>query len=154
MTRIKRLLFLPLFLIMISPVKSDEGMWMLPLIEQLNIKKMHNMGCCLTTEDIYSNTKVSMKDAVVIFDRGCTGVVVSDQGLVFTNHHCGYGAIHKLSTVEHNYLKNGFTAQTLADELPVPGLTVKFLVSITDVTDRMRIEGASYTAIKGTEHKD
>jgi len=122
---------------MISPVKSDEGMWMLPLIEQLNIKKMHNMGCCFTTEDIYSNTKVSMKDAVVIFDRGCTGVVVSDQGLVFTNHHCGYGAIHKLSTVEHNYLKNGFTAQTLADELPVPGLTVKFLVSITDVTERV-----------------
>lgn len=137
MTHIKRLLFLPLFLIIVSPIKGDEGMWMLPLIEQLNIQKMHNMGCSLTAEDIYSDTNISMKDAVVVFGGGCTGVVVSDRGLVLTNHHCGYGDIQKLSTVEHNYLKNGFTAQTLADELPVPGLTVKFLVSITDVTERV-----------------
>jgi len=137
MSHIKRLLFLPLFLIAISVAKGDEGMWMLPLIEQLNIQKMHNMGCCLTAEDIYSDTNISMKDAVVVFGGGCTGVVVSNQGLVLTNHHCGYGDIQRLSTVEHNYLKNGFTAQTLADELPVPGLTVKFLVSITDVTERV-----------------
>jgi hypothetical protein len=133
----RRSLFVLLFLIVIVGVKGDEGMWMLPLIKQHNIQKMHNMGCALPAEDIYSDSLVSMKDAIVVFGGGCTGVVVSNQGLVFTNHHCGYGAIQKLSTVEHNYLKNGFTAQTLRDELPVPGLTVKFLVSMTDVTERV-----------------
>jgi len=72
-----------------------------------------------------------------VFGNGCTGVMVSNQGLVFTNHHCGYGAIQQHSTVEHNYLKNGFTAEKMEDEIPTPGLTVKFLVSITDVTERV-----------------
>lgn len=118
-------------------LKADEGMWMLPLIEKLNMQKISGLGCSLTADEIYSDKNISLKDAVIVFGNGCTGVVVSNQGLVFTNHHCGYGAIQQHSTVEHNYLKNGFTAQKLEDEIPTPGLTVKFLVSITDVTERV-----------------
>ncbi len=118
-------------------LKADEGMWMLPLVEKLNMQKISGLGCSLTADDIYSDKNISLKDAVIVFGNGCTGVVVSNQGLVFTNHHCGYGAIQQHSTVEHNYLKNGFTAQKLEDEIPTPGLTVKFLVSITDVTERV-----------------
>ena len=133
----KKLSVLLLLIFLISGVKADEGMWMLPLIEKLNIQQMNGMGCTLTAEEIYSDKSVSLKDAVVVFGNGCTGVVVSDHGLVFTNHHCGYGAIQQHSTVEHNYLKNGFTAEKLADEIPTPGLTVKFLKSITNVTERV-----------------
>lgn len=128
-----------LLLTIYTGIKADEGMWMLPLIEKLNMQKMHNMGCTLTAEEIYSEQNISMKDAIIVFGGGCTGVVVSNQGLIFTNHHCGYGAIQELSSVEHNYLKNGFTAAELSDEIPAPGLTVKFLVSITDVTDRVML---------------
>lgn len=133
----KKITLLMLSLTIYTGIKADEGMWMLPLIEKLNIQKMHNMGFALTAEEIYSEQSISMKDAVIVFGGGCTGVVVSGQGLIFTNHHCGYGAIQELSSVEHNYLKNGFTAKELSDEIPAPGLTVKFLVSITDVTNRV-----------------
>lgn len=133
----KKLTLLLFSVMLFSGVKADEGMWMLPLIEKLNIQKMNGMGCTLTAEQIYSDKNVSLKDAVIVFGNGCTGVVVSNQGLIFTNHHCGYGAIQQHSTVEHNYLKDGFTAQKLEDEIPTPDLTVKFLVSITDVTDRV-----------------
>ena len=133
----KRILIALLSLIVITGIKADEGMWMLPLVEKLNIQKMHNMGCTLKAEEIYSEQQISMKDAVIVFGGGCTGVLVSNQGLVFTNHHCGYGSIQQLSAVEHNYLKDGYTAKELTDEIPVPGLTVKFLVSITDVTERV-----------------
>jgi hypothetical protein len=133
----KKLLLMMLSLAIFSGVKADEGMWMLPLVEQLNMQKMQGMGFTLTAEEIYSENNISLKDAVIIFGGGCTGVVVSNQGLVFTNHHCGYGAIQNLSSIEHNYLKNGFTARELSDEIPAPGLTVKFLISITDVTDRV-----------------
>lgn len=133
----KRILLALISLIVITGVKADEGMWMLPLVEKLNIQKMHNMGCTLKAEEIYNDQQISMKDAVIVFGGGCTGVLVSNQGLVFTNHHCGYGSIQQLSAVEHNYLKDGFTAKELSDEIPVPGLTVKFLVSITDVTERV-----------------
>lgn len=133
----KRILLALLSLIVITGIKADEGMWMLPLVEKQNIQKMHNMGCTLKAEEIYSEQQISMKDAVIVFGGGCTGVLVSNQGLVFTNHHCGYGSIQQLSAVEHNYLKDGYTAKELTDEIPVPGLTVKFLVSITDVTERV-----------------
>lgn len=109
-------------------------MWLLPLIEKLNIKDMKKAGLKLNAEDIYSINKSSLKDAIVIFGRGCTGEIISDQGLVLTNHHCGYGSIQQLSTVEHDYLKNGFWAMNKQQELPAPGLTVTFLEKIVDVT--------------------
>jgi hypothetical protein len=88
--------------------KADEGMWLLTLLKELNINKMNEMGCKLSAEDIYSINKASLKDAIVIFGGGCTGEIVSDQGLVFTNHHCGFEAIQYHSTLEHDYLSNGF----------------------------------------------
>ena len=133
----KKILIVMLSLCLFTAVKADEGMWMLPLIEKLNIQKMNGMGLTLTADQIYSDKNVSLKDAVVVFGNGCTGVMVSNLGLVFTNHHCGFDAIQKHSTVEHNYLKNGFTAEKLEDEIPSPGLSVKFLVSVIDITERV-----------------
>jgi len=133
----KKLFIVLLSLSLFTGVKANEGMWMLPLIQKLNIQKMNGMGLTLTAEDIYSDQNVSLKDAVVIFGNGCTGVVVSNQGLVFTNHHCGFEAIQQHSTVGHNYLKDGFTSEKLSDEIPTPGLSVKFLVKIQDVTERV-----------------
>lgn len=133
----KKLFIVLLTLCTFVGVKADEGMWMLPLIQKLNIQKMNGMGLTLTAEDIYSDKQVSLKDAVVVFGNGCTGVMVSNQGLVFTNHHCGFDAIQQHSSVDHNYLKDGFTAEKLTDEIPTPGLSVKFLVKIQDVTERI-----------------
>jgi len=133
----KKLVVSILVVVMSLPVLADEGMWMLPYIQKLNIQKMNGMGCVLTAEEIYSDKNSSLKDAVVVFGNGCTGVAVSDKGLIFTNHHCGFGAIQQLSSVEHNYLKNGYAAPTLADELPAEGMTVKFLVKIQEVTERV-----------------
>jgi len=115
--------------------KADEGMWLLPLINKLNINKMQEMGLKLSAEEIYSINNSSMKDAIVIFGRGCTGEIISDQGLILTNHHCGYGNIQALSSVEHNYLQDGFWAKKLEDELPAPGLSVTFMKSMEDVTE-------------------
>lgn len=117
--------------------RADEGMWLLPLIEKLNIGTMTEMGLKLSAEDIYSLNKASLKDAVVIFGGGCTAEIVSPQGLLLTNHHCGYSQIQNHSTVEHDYLNNGFWAMSQAEELPNPGLTVTFLVRIEDVTERI-----------------
>lgn len=118
-------------------VKADEGMWLLPLIEKLNIGKMTELGLKLSAEDIYSLNKACIKDAVVIFGGGCTGEIVSSQGLLLTNHHCGYGSIQSHSSVEHDYLKDGYWAMTKDQELPNPGLSVTFLVRIEDVTDQV-----------------
>jgi len=118
-------------------VKADEGMWLLPLIEKLNMGKMTELGLKLSAEDIYSLNKASIKDAIVIFGGGCTGEIVSSQGLLLTNHHCGYGQIQAHSTVEHDYLKDGYWAMTKEQELPNPNLTVTFLLSIDDVTDQV-----------------
>lgn len=117
--------------------KADEGMWLLPLINKLNINKMQEMGFKLSAEDVYSINNSSLKDAIVIFGRGCTGELISDQGLILTNHHCGYGSIQELSSVEHNYLKDGFWAKKFEQELPVPGLSVVFLKYMTDVTEKI-----------------
>jgi hypothetical protein len=133
----KKLFILLLVISVFAGLKADEGMWMLPLIQKLNIQKMSGMGLTMTAEEIYSDKNVSLKDAVIIFGGGCTGVMVSNQGLIFTNHHCGFEAIQKHSTVEHNYLKDGFAAEKLSDEIPSPGLSVKFLVKVQDVTDRV-----------------
>jgi hypothetical protein len=115
-------------------VRADEGMWLPLFIERLNYVDMQKEGLHLTAEEIYSVNHSSLKDAIIIFGRGCTGEMVSDQGLVFTNHHCGYGAIQSHSTVNHDYLTDGFWAMKQSEELPNDGLTARFLVSITDVT--------------------
>ncbi len=133
----KKITLLLLSIIMLTGVKADEGMWMLPLVEKLNIKKMQGLGLSMTADEIYSNDKTSLKDAVVIFGGGCTGVMVSPNGLLFTNHHCGYSAIQQLSKVGHNYLKDGFTAKKAEDELACQGLAVTFMVKVEDVTSRV-----------------
>lgn len=133
-------LFSILFILFISAgfkAKADEGMWLLPLIDKLNVGKMTELGLKLTAEDIYSINKACLKDAIVIFGGGCTGEIVSSQGLILTNHHCGYGAIQSHSTVEHDYLKDGFWAKTKEEELPNPNLSVTFLISIEDVTSQV-----------------
>jgi hypothetical protein len=117
--------------------KADEGMWLLPLIEKLNMGKMTELGLKLSAEDIYSLNKASVKDAIVIFGGGCTGEIVSSQGLILTNHHCGYGSIQAHSSVEHDYLRDGFWAMTKDEELPNPNLSVTFLIRIEDVTSQM-----------------
>lgn len=129
---------------------ADEGMWLLPLIQKMNGKAMKDLGCRLTPEEIYSINNNSLKDAIVQFGGGCTGEIISDKGLLVTNHHCGYSSIQGLSTPEHNYLEDGYWAMSNKDELPVKGLTVKFLQSMTDVTPVL--EKAREAALK--EYKD
>lgn len=136
--KMKRLFtFLALVLLLNITTRADEGMWLLPLIQQLNIEKMQQMGCELSAEEIYSINQTSLKDAIVIFGRGCTGEIISDKGLLLTNHHCGYGAIQKHSTPEKDYLKDGFWAMSTEEEIPTPGLSVTFLVRIEDVTEQI-----------------
>ena len=113
---------------------ADEGMWLLPLIQKMNGKAMKEAGLKLSPKDIYNINGPSLKDAIVQFGGGCTGEVISSRGLVVTNHHCGYSSIQRLSTPEHNYLFDGYWAKNIGEELPVPGLTVTFLVSMKDVT--------------------
>ena len=133
--------FLSILIILVTfsglRARADEGMWLLPLLEKLNIGTMTEMGLKLTAEDIYSLNQASLKDAVVIFGRGCTAEIVSPEGLLLTNHHCGYGQIQNHSTVEHDYLSNGFWAMSKEEELPNPGLSVTFLIRIEDVTGRV-----------------
>ncbi len=124
-------------LLSFMPVKADEGMWLLPLLEKLNANKMKELGCQLTPEEIYSINNSSLKDAIVQFGGGCTAEIVSNQGLLFTNHHCGYSAIQKLSSVEHDYLNNGYWAMNLKEELPAKGLSVTFVERFIDVTKRI-----------------
>lgn len=114
---------------------ADEGMWLLPLLEKMNAKDMKKHGCKLAPKQIYNADGVSLKDAIVQFGGGCTGEIISDEGLLVTNHHCGYSHIQALSSVEHNYLQDGFWAMNRSEELPCNGLTVTFLESVTDVTD-------------------
>ena len=130
----KRLLALIAMVAISTSAMADEGMWLLPYIKKMNEKDMKQHGAKLKAEDIYSATKSSLKDAIVIFGGGCTGEIVSPEGLIFTNHHCGYDAIQKLSSVEHDYLKDGFWAQNNAEELPAEGLSVRFVRHIWDVT--------------------
>jgi hypothetical protein len=130
----KKVVLLALALCAALPLLADEGMWLPNLIAR-RIDDMGAKGCRLSAEDIYSINKASLKDAVVLFGSGCTGELVSPQGLLFTNHHCGYGYIQRHSSVEHDYLKDGFWAMSREEELPNPGLTVSFLERMEDVTD-------------------
>ena len=133
-------------LLLPSSLRADEGMWLLPLLEKMNADAMRNLGSRLTPEQIYSVNNSSIKDAIVQFGGGCTGEIVSGSGLLLTNHHCGYGSIQSLSTTEHNYLEDGYWAGSREEELPVPGLTVRFLQSMVDVTDTLAA-GASRQAL-------
>ena len=133
----KSLVGLFAFILFLSlQVKADEGMWLPSLIGKLNIDKMHAMGLKLSADQIYSINNSSLKDAVVAMDYGsCTAEIVSADGLLLTNHHCGFGEIQKHSSVEHDYLKDGFWARNHEEELPNPGKSVTFLVRMEDVTD-------------------
>lgn len=113
---------------------ADEGMWLLPLLKQQRFAEMQALGLKLQDYDIYNPDGSSLKDAVVVFGSGCTGEVVSPDGLVLTNHHCGYSQIQQHSSLEHDYLTDGFWAQTREQELPNPGLSVTFIDKIEDVT--------------------
>lgn len=114
---------------------ADEGMWLLPLLKKMNSAALSEAGCKLSADDIYNINHSSLKDAIVQFGGGCTGEIISDEGLLVTNHHCGYSSIQMLSSVEHDYLKDGYWAMNRNEELPVKGLTVTFLEAMKDVTD-------------------
>ena len=127
-------------LMFVFTAAADEGMWLPSLIGN-RIKDMRSKGFRLTADDVYSINRASMKDAVVLFNGGCTGELISEQGLLLTNHHCGYGAIQSHSSVEHDYLTNGFWAMSRNEELPNPNLYVAILVRMDDVTDRVLAGG-------------
>lgn len=135
-TILKALFSAAAFTFAAANVSADEGMWLPSLISQ-RIEDMKAKGFRLDAEDIYSINQASLKDAVVLFNGGCTGEIISDKGLLLTNHHCGYGAIQKHSSVEHDYLKDGFWAMSMDEELPNEGLWVSFLVRMDDVTDEV-----------------
>lgn len=164
----KLLISILAFAAFLAPARADEGMWLPALISQ-RIGDMQAKGFKLTAEDIYSVNQASLKDAVVLFGSGCTGELVSNDGLLFTNHHCGYSYIQKHSSVEHDYLKDGFWALSRAEELANPGLTVSFLEYMQDVTaavlkgydpatmteeDRQRIVNENSNALKAEAVKD
>jgi hypothetical protein len=131
----KLFIFQLLLMTCFLPALADEGMWIPLLLGKYNIADMQQKGCKLSAEDIYSINQACLKDAVVIFGGGCTGALISDEGLVITNHHCGYGKIQAHSSTEHDYLTDGFWALSHEQELTNPGLTVTFLVRIENVTD-------------------
>ena len=121
--------------IAVSPAVADEGMWLLPFLKQQNSEQLKKAGLLVDIDDIYNPDSTSMKDAVVIFGGGCTGEIISPEGLILTNHHCGYDAIQQHCTVELDYLTDGFWAMEKKDELPTPGLQVRFIEKIEEVTD-------------------
>ncbi len=130
-------LLIAVSLLLVKPFKSqaDEGMWIPMLLEQLNEREMQEMGMRITASDIYDINNNSLKDAIFLFGGGCTSSVISDQGLLLTNHHCGYRTIQQHSTVENNLLSDGFWAASLDEELHNPGLTASRLVRMEEVTD-------------------
>lgn len=133
----KKLWALLVLLLGISQVHADEGMWVIKELNKQNLERMKELGFVPSYEQLYSETDPSLTNAVVIFGGGCTGITVSGEGLVFTNHHCGYGSIQQLSSVDHDYLKDGFVSQSKGEELPVPGLSVRYLRETVDVSERI-----------------
>jgi hypothetical protein len=131
----RRFLILILLTGLCGRAAADEGMWLLPFLKQLNQKQMRAEGLKLSAEEIYSINQGSLKDAIIIFGGGCTGEIVSDQGLILTNHHCGYSAIQQHSSVEHDYLKYGFWAMSRQEEIPTPGLRATFIRRIEEVSE-------------------
>jgi len=133
----KKTLFALLLIASQFAAKADEGMWM-PIFLSQNYEAMQRLGLKLTPKQIYDINNTSLKDAIINFGSGCTGEVISDKGLIMTNHHCGYGAISNVSTVGNNILMNGFMSTSQAEEIPCPGLTVRFLIRIEDVTEKVK----------------
>ncbi|MDD2911602.1 MAG: S46 family peptidase, partial [Petrimonas sp.] len=113
----RKILLITAILLVALATKADEGMWLLKELNRESVERMKELGFTFPVNKLYDEKNASLKDAVVIFGGGCSGVAVSDKGLIFTNHHCGYGAIQKLSSVEADYLKNGFKADNLQQEL-------------------------------------
>src|SRR5688572_22171923 len=141
----KKNLILLLLLLSVKLVKADEGMWLPYLLGPQVYADMVKKGLKLTKEQLYSINKSSMKDAIIIFNGGCTGEIVSSEGLIFTNHHCGYGAIAAASSVTNNYLKDGFYARSKQEEIPSKNMFVQFLVRVEDVTAKVdsALQGAA-----------
>ncbi|MFV0468189.1 MAG: S46 family peptidase [Dysgonomonas sp.] len=133
----KKIFFLLSILLTISAVKADEGMWILKELNRQSAERMKELGFKFPIDSLYSEKNPSLKDAVVIFGGGCTGVVVSNQGLIFTNHQCGFDAIQQHSSVEHDYLKDGFVSQSFGEELYTEGLNVLFVRKTEDVTEQV-----------------
>ena len=139
--------------VFVGSTSADEGMWLLPLLEKMNGKAMKELGCELTPKQIYDINNTSLKDAIVQFGGGCTGEIISSEGLLVTNHHCGYGNIQKLSSVEHDYLKDGYWAMNRSEELPCKGLTVTFLEYMQDITPALeKVEKKVRKENKGAEN--
>ena len=140
----KVLVFALAVLAMVGRVRADEGMWLPMFVERLNYVDMQRMGLQLTPEELYSINHNSLKDAIVGLGSSprptgffCTGEIVSEHGLLFTNHHCGYSAVQQLSSVEHDYLHDGFWARNYSEEIPAPGMTASFLIRMEDVTQEV-----------------
>ena len=130
-------LFAMIALFLSSAVHADEGMWLLGNLNRQTQRSMKELGLQMPAKKLYNPKKASLKDAVVSFGGFCSGVVVSEDGLVFTNHHCGFSSVQQHSTVEHDYLKEGFVARSFEEELPNPELYVRFLLRTEDVTKRV-----------------
>ena len=126
------------FLLLLTTIsRADEGMWLPLFLQQLNEKQMKTMGMKISAKDIYNINSGSLKDAIVSFGGFCTGEVISSKGLVLTNHHCGFDAIQNHSTLERNYIRDGFWAKSLSEEIPNQGLFVTFIVRIEDVSKQV-----------------
>ena len=148
----KRLLFAAALTALTLPAPADEGMWMLTDLKRQNEAAMQELGLLLPADSIYNPEGIALKDAVVHFGGGCTGEVISAEGLVLTNHHCGYSAIQQHSSVEHDYLTDGFWAMSRQEELPCKGLTMTFIDRILDVTDYVRQQLAKDADPQGTNY--
>ena len=139
-----RLYLLALTALIVCSARADEGMWLLQLMQQQHsIDMMKKQGLKLEAQDLYNPNGVSLKDAVGIFGGGCTGEIISPEGLILTNHHCGYASIQQHSSVEHDYLTDGFWATSRDKELPTPGLKFTFIERIEDITDIVSPAGAA-----------
>src|SRR5436189_712961 len=135
--KLLRSFFILVFVFFYSLALANEGMWLPLLLEKLNEKEMKSLGMKISAKDIYSINSGSLKDAIVSFGGFCTGEIISSKGLVLTNHHCGFDAVQNHSTLEHNYIRDGFWSNSNSEELPNPGLFVTFIIRIEDVTKQL-----------------
>ena len=139
MKLLSKITALLLLLAAVTPLRADEGMWLINLLDKNLTAKMKMAGLKLDPRLIYDESAATLSDAVVALDFGCTGSIISQEGLLITNHHCAYGDIHALSTPEKNYLEDGFWAMTREQEIYIKGKSVYFLRKVTDVTDEVRL---------------